>query len=86
MARISKPHSNPSSPDYHAPRRVEDVTERNVQTILELEGAAKANRSDADPTLQVLDQATHPEKLVEQIERASPKGAANRRTPSKALS
>ena len=191
MDRPNKPHSNPSSPDYHAPRTVEDVTERNVQTILQLEEAAKANRSDADriadviaafcgsmtfvwvhviwfagwvlvnslpgirhfdpfpftfltlvvsleaiflstfilisqnhetalserrnhldlqinllteqentkmlrmleriaekvgartdddPTLQVLDQATHPEKLVEQIERASPKGAANRRT------
>jgi hypothetical protein len=30
-------------------------------------------RTDDDPTLQVLDQATHPETLVEQIERASPK-------------
>jgi hypothetical protein len=69
MARVSKPHFNPSSPDYHALHTVEDVTERNVQTILELEEAAKANRSDPDPTLQVLDQATHPEKLVDQIER-----------------
>ena len=188
MARVSKSQSSPSSPDYHAPRTVEDVTERNVQTILELEEAAKANRSEAnrladliarfcgsmtfvwvhvvwfagwvlanslpgirhfdpfpftfltlvvsleaiflstfilisqnhetalserrnqldlqinllteqentkmlrmleriaekvgvrtddDPTLQVLDQATHPEKLVEQIERASPKGSLN---------
>jgi hypothetical protein len=34
-------------------------------------------RTDDDPTLQVLDQATHPEKLVEQIERASPKGSLN---------
>ena len=187
MARVNKPQSSPSSPDYHAPRTVEDVTERNVQTILELEEAAKANRSDAnriadfiahfcgsmtfvwvhvvwfagwilanslpirhfdpfpftfltlvvsleaiflstfilisqnhetalserrnqldlqinllteqentkmlrmleriaekvgartddDPTLQVLDQATHPEKLVEQIERAAPEGSLN---------
>jgi len=188
MARVNKSQSSPSSPDYHAPRTVEDVTERNVQTILELEEAAKANRSEAnrladliarfcgsmtfvwvhvvwfagwvlanslpgirhfdpfpftfltlvvsleaiflstfilisqnhetalserrnqldlqinllteqentkmlrmleriaekvgvrtddDPTLQVLDQATHPEKLVEQIERASPKGSLN---------
>ena len=45
MARVSKPHFNPSSPDYHALHTVEDVTERNVQTILELEEAAKANRS-----------------------------------------
>ena len=188
MSSVNKPQSSPSSPDYHAPRTVEDVTERNVQTILELEEAAKANRSNAnrladiiarfcgsmtfvwvhvvwfagwvlanslpgirhfdpfpftfltlvvsleaiflstfilisqnhetalserrnqldlqinllteqentkmlrmleriaekvgartddDPTLQVLDQATHPEKLVEQIERASPKGSLN---------
>ena len=34
-------------------------------------------RTDDDPTLQVLDQATHPEKLVEQIERAYLKGSAN---------
>jgi uncharacterized membrane protein len=191
MAKVNKPRSSPSSPDYHAPRTVEDVTERNVQTILQLEEAAKANRSDAnriadiiarfcgsmtfvwvhviwfagwvlanslpgikhfdpfpftfltlvvsleaiflstfilisqnhetglserrnqldlqinllteqentkmlrmleriaekvgaktddDPTLQVLDQATHPEKLVEQIDRASPKGSGNSRT------
>jgi hypothetical protein len=30
------------------PRTVENIPERNVQTILELEEAAKANRSDAD--------------------------------------
>jgi len=48
MARVNKSQSSPSSPDYHAPRTVEDVTERNVQTILELEEAAKANRSEAN--------------------------------------
>ena len=34
--------------DYHKPRTVEDVTERNVQTIAKLEEAAKANRSSAN--------------------------------------
>ena len=43
---------------------------RMLERIAEKVGA----KTDDDPTLQVLDQATHPEKLVEQIERASPKG------------
>jgi uncharacterized membrane protein len=34
--------------DYHKPRSVEDMTERNVQTIVELEEAARANRSGSD--------------------------------------
>jgi uncharacterized membrane protein len=54
MARVNKPQSSPSSPDYHAPRTVEDVTERNVQTILELEEAAKANRSDANRIADII--------------------------------
>jgi uncharacterized membrane protein len=33
-------------------------------------------RTDDDPTLQVLGQATHPEKLVEQIDQASPQSSA----------
>jgi len=32
-------------------------------------------RTDQDPSLQVLDQATHPEKLVEQIDKASEEAA-----------
>jgi uncharacterized membrane protein len=43
-----KPRSQHASSDYHTPRTVEDVTERNVQAILQLEEAAKANRSSAD--------------------------------------
>jgi len=43
-----KPRSKHVSSDYHTPRTVEDVTERNVQAILQLEEAAKANRSNAD--------------------------------------
>ena len=43
-----KSRSNHFSSDYHTPRTVEDVTERNVQAILQLEEAAKANRSNAD--------------------------------------
>ena len=35
----------PLDSDYHEPRTVEDITERNVQTIAKLEEAAKANRS-----------------------------------------
>jgi uncharacterized membrane protein len=34
--------------DYHKPGTVEDVTERNVKTIAQLEEAAKSNRSKAD--------------------------------------
>jgi len=43
-----KPRSKHVSSDYHTPRTVEDVTERNVQAILQLEEAAKANRSSGD--------------------------------------
>ena len=34
--------------DYHKPRTVGDMTERNVQTIVQLEEAARANRSGSD--------------------------------------
>jgi uncharacterized membrane protein len=33
---------------YHKPRTVEDMTERNVQTIVQLEETARANRSGSD--------------------------------------
>ena len=39
---------SPFDSDYHKPRTVEAVTERNVQTIAKLEEAAKANRSQAN--------------------------------------
>src|SRR6476660_5480383 len=48
MATELKAESKSTSSDYHTPRTVEDVTERNVQAILQLEEAAKANRSNAD--------------------------------------
>jgi hypothetical protein len=35
MATEVKTESNSASSDYHTPRPVEDVTERNVQTILQ---------------------------------------------------
>jgi uncharacterized membrane protein len=54
MATEVKATSNSPSSDYHAPRTVEDVTERNVRTILELEKAAKANRSDADRIADII--------------------------------
>jgi uncharacterized membrane protein len=44
---VTSPPSSLDS-DYHKPRTVEDVTERNVQTIAKLEEAAKANRSHAN--------------------------------------
>jgi uncharacterized membrane protein len=34
--------------DYYKPRTVEDMTERNVQAIVQLEEAARANRSGSD--------------------------------------
>ena len=43
-----KSRSKHVSSDYHTPRTVEDVTERNVQAILQLEEAAKTHRSNAD--------------------------------------
>jgi uncharacterized membrane protein len=42
------PSSESQRSDYHKPRSVEDMTERNVQTIVELEEAARANRSGSD--------------------------------------
>jgi uncharacterized membrane protein len=37
-----------NSADYHTPHTVEDVTKRNVQSIVRLEEAAKANRDLTD--------------------------------------
>jgi uncharacterized membrane protein len=34
--------------DYHKPRTVEDMTQRNVQTIVQLDESAKAKRSHSD--------------------------------------
>jgi hypothetical protein len=50
----NKPQSSLSSPEYHAPHTVEDVTERNVQAIVELEEAAKAQRSNANRIADVI--------------------------------
>ena len=44
---------------------------RMLERIAEKVGA----NTDDDPSLQVLDQATNPEKLVEQIEQASMQGS-----------
>jgi uncharacterized membrane protein len=44
----ANPSSESQRSDYHKPRSVEDMTERNVQTIVELEEAARANRSGSD--------------------------------------
>jgi uncharacterized membrane protein len=48
---------------------------RMLERIAEKVGA----NTDDDPSLQVLDQATNPEKLVEQIEQASTQGSTNPR-------
>jgi uncharacterized membrane protein len=40
--------SNPSSTPNDAPRTVEEVTERNVEAIVQMEETAKANRSKGD--------------------------------------
>ena len=48
------------SPNYHKPRTVEEMTQRNVETIVQLEEAAKANRCKSD---QIADGALAAEKL-----------------------
>lgn len=48
MTTDLKPRSERVSAENRVPRTVEEVTERNVQAILQLEDAAKANRSSAD--------------------------------------
>jgi 3-polyprenyl-4-hydroxybenzoate decarboxylase len=47
MAADSNTTAQPNSLtfDYHKPRTVEDVTDRNVKTIAQLQEAAKSNRS-----------------------------------------
>jgi uncharacterized membrane protein len=47
---------NPKSTDeyYHKPSTVEDMTERNVQTIVRLEEAAKAERAKSDQIADVI--------------------------------
>jgi uncharacterized membrane protein len=46
--RTGKETSNSSRDDYHKAHTVEDVTKRNVQTIIQLEEAAKADRQPGD--------------------------------------
>ena len=53
MAKDVKARSSRPS-EYHTPRTVEDVTERNVQAIGQLEEAAKANRSSTDRLADVI--------------------------------
>jgi hypothetical protein len=49
MARDASCQSSQSRrSEYHKTASVEDMTERNVQTIVQLEGAARANRSGSD--------------------------------------
>src|SRR4030095_7541038 len=47
---------NPKSTDeyYHKPSTVEEMTERNVQTIVRLEEAAKAERAKSDQIADVI--------------------------------
>jgi uncharacterized membrane protein len=55
--------------------------QENTKMLRMLERIAEkvgANTAD-DPSLQVLDQATNPERLVEQIEQASAQGSTNPR-------
>jgi uncharacterized membrane protein len=40
--------------DYHKPSTVEDMTERNVQTIVRLEEAAKAERAKSDQIADII--------------------------------
>jgi uncharacterized membrane protein len=47
-----QPHGNGA--DYHKPHTVEDVTKRNVQTIVRLEESAKANRDPTDRMADVI--------------------------------
>ena len=42
------------SPNYHEPRTVEEMTGRNVETIVQLEEAAKANRCKSDQIADVI--------------------------------
>jgi len=50
-----------------------------LERIAEKVGAIKKD----DPTLQVLEQATRPEKLVEQIEKATERAASEKQTVMK---
>jgi uncharacterized membrane protein len=40
--------------DYHKPSTVEDITQQNVQTIVQLEEAAKASRSKSDQAADLI--------------------------------
>ena len=48
MPRLEGADTRLTSADYHTPHTVEDVTERNVQTIVQLEETAKSNRDQTD--------------------------------------
>jgi uncharacterized membrane protein len=48
MARKKPPKTPSSTSQYHKPKSVEDLTQRNVETILQLEEAAKERRTSLD--------------------------------------
>ena len=47
-------HTKSQDKDYHKPRTVENMTARNVQTIVRLEKAAKAQRAKSDQMADVI--------------------------------
>jgi uncharacterized membrane protein len=46
--RSSAKSSKSYDKDYHKPHTVEDLTQRNVETIIQLAETAKANRTKSD--------------------------------------
>ena len=51
---LTAENTESSDEDYHTPRTVEEMTERNVQTIVQLEAAAKTNRAKSDQIADVI--------------------------------
>ena len=49
-------NADSAGPRYHQPRNVEEMTEQNVQTIVQLEESAKANRNKTDQMADVIAQ------------------------------
>jgi uncharacterized membrane protein len=48
VSTVKKEEGNAQRRHYHRPQTVEELTQRNVETILELEEAAKSSRSTGD--------------------------------------
>jgi hypothetical protein len=88
---VRRPDSNPA--DYRTPDTVEDLTKRNVETVVRLEEAAKANRDTTDRMADLINRFcgsfrfvwVHPPRLSQTPWAMLTRGVRNSRSSSHSI-